>query len=119
MAGKLLGVFYMVNLEAFIGPRPLRHVAHHKDTHTKNNRKINLEWVTPSKNVKHAYEIGNLNQRGSKNNGSILNENQVVLIRKILKRTNLTHKKIGRIFGVARSTISQINTGLNWSHLGG
>lgn len=33
----------------------------HKDGDTRNNRAENLEWVTPRRNVQHAYETGLLN----------------------------------------------------------
>lgn len=108
---------HVLVLENFVGQRPEGYVAHHKDTDILNNKDANLEWVTYYENVHQAYIAGNLNQKGSKNNGSILKEKEVLAIKKLLSEKKLLHHEIGAMFGVARSTISQINNGLNWSHL--
>lgn len=110
---------HVLVLEAFSGKRPENHVAHHKDGNTENNSITNLCWVTPSENVRCAYIEGNLDQRGSNNNSSKLNEYEVIVIRRLLATRVFTHEEIGRIFDVARSTISQINTGLNWGRMVG
>jgi hypothetical protein len=87
----------------------------HKDLNKKNNCVENLEWCNNSENIKHLYLNKVLTQKGSKNNSSILKEEQVVEIYKL--KGKMTHKKIGEIYGVARSTISQIMTKTNWKHL--
>lgn len=44
--------------EAFLGPRPTsKHQVNHKDGKRLNNCVDNLEWVTPSENMQHAYTI--------------------------------------------------------------
>lgn len=44
--------------ERFLGPRPLGHVVNHKNGNRADNRAENLEWVTQSENVEHAYRTG-------------------------------------------------------------
>lgn len=45
--------------EAFIGPAPADdHQINHKDGDKQNNRDSNLEWVTQSENMQHAYDNG-------------------------------------------------------------
>lgn len=44
--------------EAFLGQRPYKHDINHKDGNKGNNHYSNLEYVTRSKNMKHAYENG-------------------------------------------------------------
>lgn len=44
--------------EAFIGPRPRGHQVNHKDLNRGHNHVSNLEYVTPSRNTQHAYEMG-------------------------------------------------------------
>lgn len=45
-------------LEAFVGPCPDGHESNHKDGIKSNNDSENLEWVTHSENVQHAYRLG-------------------------------------------------------------
>lgn len=46
-------------LRTFTGPRPSRrHLCNHKDGNKDNNRSANLEWVTPSESVAHAWATG-------------------------------------------------------------
>lgn len=45
--------------EAFLGERPTpQHIANHKDGNKKNPNKSNLEWVTKTEDVLHAYRTG-------------------------------------------------------------
>jgi len=108
---------HVLVLEAFISSRPPDHVAHHKDTNIRHNEKDNLEWVTYSENVQKAFECGNLCQRGSRNNSSLLKEEQVIEIKKLLATRTLRHDDIALMFGVARNTITQIRCGINWGYL--
>ena len=54
------GIRKMVHIivaEAFIGDKPSpTHQINHKDLNKKNNSVDNLEWVTPSENMKHAFD---------------------------------------------------------------
>jgi len=43
----------------FIPSEPGRDWVNHKDTNTFNNRKGNLEWVTPSENTLHHLGVKN------------------------------------------------------------
>jgi len=47
--------------EAFHGLRPNGYQCNHKDGNKENNKAINLEWVTASENMKHAYINGFIN----------------------------------------------------------
>ena len=59
-------VHYLV-LEAFVGARPAGLQCNHKDGCKQNNKIENLEWVSPSENMRHAYRTGlRTPQRGEK-----------------------------------------------------
>ena len=45
-------------LAAFCGPCPPQHEANHKNGNKADNRPDNLEWITRSENMIHAWAIG-------------------------------------------------------------
>ena len=56
-------------------------------------------------------------QHGEHNPQSKLTEEDVHEIRRLCQVGEYTHQEIGEMFSVARSTISQVATGLNWGWL--
>jgi len=88
-----------------------------------NNILENLEWCTPSENMKHAFKIGLENNQGTNHPQSILTDTDVIKIRKLLennnyKRCGLTLEDIGKLFGVSKSTIVNIKYNKKyWSHI--
>lgn len=58
-------------------------------------------------------------QKGRKNCFGLqkLNADQVREIRALAAQGGITHKEIGRRFGVARNTVSQIVNRVNWKHV--
>lgn len=60
--------FYLHALvaEAFIGPRPEGYDINHKDGNKKNNVWTNIEYMTHSDNMYHAYEHGLMSKPGPK-----------------------------------------------------
>ncbi|MEG4587244.1 HNH endonuclease signature motif containing protein [Microcoleus sp. MOSTC5] len=55
--------------------------------------------------------------KGSKNGFAILNEIQVLEIKRLLAETNLTLRKIAAMFGVHIGTITSIKIGQSWKHI--
>lgn len=55
--------------------------------------------------------------RGEGNGNSKLTKKKVKIIKHLLGDSNFTHKKIGKMFGVANNTITDINTGRYWNHV--
>jgi hypothetical protein len=72
----------------------------HKDGNKLNNDASNLEWVSYSKNIKHAYD------NGLKKPYRKITSDQVSIIRE--SKGILSNSELGRKYSVARSTISQI-----------
>tara|TARA_R110000772_G_C13276686_1_gene436745 strand:+ start:733 stop:1254 length:522 start_codon:yes stop_codon:yes gene_type:complete len=67
---------------AFLGDRPNKYEINHKDGVKTNNSTENLEYVTKSENIKHAYRLGLLSSKvGSSNGMAKLTESDVLEIR--------------------------------------
>jgi hypothetical protein len=101
---------------AFIGEKPAGMQVNHKDGDRENNSASNLEYVTPSENIKHACRLRLLDNRGEKHSQSRLTEANVYQI--------LEHIGNGRPivaiateFGVHPSQISHIKAGRSWPHI--
>lgn len=88
----------------------------HKDGDKGNNNYSNLQWVTNKENMAHAYATGIRNNIGENNGKAILTEEDVIEIRQLLDQ-GVYQKDIAEMFGVKQITISNINTGKNWSHI--
>lgn len=101
--------------ETFIGPRPKKHIIHHKDGNKLNNAAENLAYITQSQNIQHAYDthLRKTGPRGEHNRAAKLSSEKVLEIRKL--RGSKTQKAIGEIFGVRESTICNILKGKTWS----
>lgn len=93
--------------EAFISnPLNLPQV-NHIDGNKENNHFSNLEWISPSDNLKHAYSLGLIQAlKGPNNSQAKFTSNDVEEIR--LLAPLHSYRKIGRMYGVSHNTISNI-----------
>jgi hypothetical protein len=87
----------------------------HKNGNKLDNRLKNLEWVTKSENLSHAYSIGLRDQRGEKNNSSKLTIQKVVEIRDKLKNGESQYK-VAKEYGVSQPTICSIKARKLWNY---
>jgi hypothetical protein len=101
-------------LLAFVGPRQPGYEVNHIDGDGSNNRRDNLEYVTRSENLKHAYQNGLMNTRGDRNPAAILTWTQVEEIRHRFRSGESTGRALAREFKVSPSTISFVVTGGTW-----
>jgi len=102
-------------LATFDKPRPKGYQTNHKDGNKANNCISNLEWLTPSDNVRHAFATGlRFSLRGEKHPFAKLKECEVWLIKKILKANIISKAFIAKMFKVDESTIRSISTCSTW-----
>lgn len=86
----------------------------HIDGNKENNFIWNLEWVTPSENNKHSYNIGkNISICGEESHSSKLMESDVIFIRE----SNKTTKELANIFGVSTTAILDVKSKRTWKHI--
>lgn len=97
-------------LEAFEGEKPKGYECDHIDGDKTNNCIVNLRYLTINENRSH---------KGERHPNSKLNDDKVMLIKKMynLQSLGLTQQKIGDLFDVKASTISNITTGKSWRHI--
>lgn len=102
--------------QAFIPNTENKREVNHLNGIKTDNRVENLEWVTPSENIRHAFATG-LSAQGEVNYNAKLTNEQIVYIRNNpngLKTCALAEK-----FGVDQTTISAIQLGKRYKSAGG
>lgn len=102
--------------EAFIpNPKNLPQV-NHKDGDKTNNNAWNLEWVDEIGNMKHASDLGLVDNRGVKSPNNKYSEEIIIEVKKLLTE-GLSTVKISKLTGVNRTTVYRVKTGQQWSHI--
>lgn len=100
--------------EVFIpNPKNLPQV-NHKDGDKHNNSLDNLEWCTPSENVKHSYETGLASNKGSRHPRSKFTESDIAQILD-LRSQGIKLKDIAALYNVHFSTIGKITTKVHYA----
>lgn len=89
----------------------------HIDGNKQNNHINNLEWCTPSENIKHAFSLGLKTQQGEHNNQAKLAEQDVIEIIDLLLTKQYTLRFIARKYHVDEETIGCIRRHKNWKYL--
>jgi len=105
-------------LEAFVGPCPNGMVARHLDDNPINNALSNLCWGTWKENARDKRRNGH-QALGSRQNGAVLSEFQVLEIRRRYKwyKPGCTMKSLAEEFGVHQVTVFQIVHRKTWTHI--
>jgi hypothetical protein len=114
--GKMESRFlHRLVLEAFRECPRGKTMVNHINGNKLDNRLENLEWVTASENIKHAYKLGFMDKRGEKNGNNKLTRQDVEKIRGELK-SGESQVKIARKFGITPGTIWKIKAKVIWNY---
>ena len=106
-----------VMLETFVGPRPKGFHAAHLNGKKRDNRLINLAWVTPKENIGHNRLHGKL-CIGQKNGNSKLTEADVRLIRANFKSgSGTTVQSLANRFGISKGHVYVVARSSVWRHI--
>ena len=101
--------------EAVHGPIPERMTVNHINGIKIDNRISNLELLTVSENLKHAYQTGLIDKKGEAHPLAKLDEEAVMFIRR--NRGKYTNRQFAVMFGVGIVCVSQAANGRRWKHL--
>jgi len=87
----------------------------HKNGIKTDNRLENLEMCTASENQRHAYKLGlNKSKQGENSCCAKLKNEEVIIIKKLLKEGVLSQRKIAKLYSISYSTIWKIHKGITW-----
>lgn len=102
--------------KAFIPNHENKQQVNHKNGIKTDNSIENLEWVTLSENIIHAYKEKLLVRKGDKHTQNKLTEKDIPEIRRLLN-LGVNQSEIAKKYGVIRQTISCVKTGKSWNHI--
>ena len=81
-----------------------------------NNVYVNLEWVSPKENIKHAWNTGLSKSYGENNGNNKFSEEMIKCVCEMISK-DMPYKEISKITGVSYMVISQILTKKKWTHI--
>lgn len=95
-----------------VGPIPAGLEINHKNGNKADNRPDNIEAVTRSENIRHAFRIGlNNATRGEKHHLARLSDAQATEIRRAYAAGGVTQAELAARYGVRQSSIQLLVTG--------
>lgn len=102
--------------EAFIGEIPDGMQVNHINGKKEDNHSSNLEIVTNEENRTHAIQTGLIDNKGSKNPMSKINDDTVLAIREKHSQ-GIGYKRLAKMFNLSWGCVRAVATGKTWSHL--
>jgi hypothetical protein len=109
--------------EAFLGPRPDGLEVNHKNGVRRDNRLGNLEYVTRSENMRHAFDVlgrkagGGGGPRGEDHYCAKLTEVIVKEIRRLHAEGGISRCELARRYGVSDVSIGLVLRRKTWAHV--
>lgn len=100
---------------------PIGMEINHKDGNPSNNTPSNLEIVTHQENALHAARVlgvmGKKEQRGEKNTSAKLTPEDVLVIRMLWDKREVSQSEMAKRYGVSQVTINEVCLRKTWKHL--
>lgn len=116
--GKQKGRYYLVHRIEMKEFKPLDDYTHmqvnHIDGDKLNNFIDNLEWITASENIKHAYDTGLKYKEHTNNKENRLSLEKADSIGYLLSQRKYTHKEIAKMVGCSLPQVQCISAGVNF-----
>lgn len=116
MLGSKLGSVHRLVAKTFIGDIPPGMEVNHIDGDKTNNDLSNLEIVTKSENLKHAFQIGVKTNLGSRNAMSKLTEPDIEKICELLL-SGYDNESIASLYSLHPRYVSLIRGHKRWGHI--
>jgi hypothetical protein len=114
---KLFRVHRLV-AEAFIENPDHKPYVNHRNGIKSDNQVSNLEWVTHSENIRHAFDNGLINSaKGIAAGNNKLSEDDVISIRREYLENRTPYRELARRFGVKHVAVGQLLRRETWVHL--
>ncbi len=104
-------------LLAFVGQKKLGQQCRHLNGIPTDNKLDNLVWGTATENNRDKARHGT-QTRGEEHPEAKLTDEQVREIYQLVLIGELTHVRIGELYGVTNMVVSGIGRGVGWKHLG-
>jgi len=111
LVSRLVAITYLGNSDLTVN---------HIDGNKSNNHVSNLEWISQSSNVQHAYDKGlkvGIGARGETHGDSKLTVNQVLEIRERKRTENISNVKLSKDYPVGEKQIGAIIRREKWGWL--
>lgn len=114
---RIIGIHRLVHI-IYNEPIPLGYEINHIDGNKLNNHYSNLEAVTTSENIKHAFKLG-LQQKkeGEQSRFSKVSDQDVIDIRNKYATGNYSHQILSKEYCITKSAITMILNGKTFKHL--
>lgn len=107
---RLVGQHFLSNTNDY---KEMNHINGNRQDNNINN----LEWCTRQENIDHK-KITGTQLYGSKIYKALLNESQVLIIKRLLLMNKYKQVSIAKVFNVSTKCISDIKLGYTWKHVG-
>lgn len=114
---KCAKTVHSIVAEVWLGKRPAGKIVNHKDTNKHNNRKKNLEYITPQENNLHAVEAGTL-PSGERHYKASIPEKKARRIWKCIQ-AGMRNAIISEKLSVPQTIVRDIRSGKSWKSITG